>query len=245
MSIVLSAKNLSRSFNGFRAVDAINFEIRQGECFGILGPNGAGKTTTIKMIYGALSLTSGELTVFGQSIEKNKKEIKQKIGVVLQRDILEEPLSAWDNLRIHGKHYGLPQKIIAEKSAQLLDLFQLKEKSDQIIFKYSGGMKRRLSIAKSLMNDPQLLLLDEPTTGLDPQARHLLWDKIRDFKKRGMSILLSTHYMHEAEALCDHLIILDNGKIIERGAPLELIQKHGCKNLEEVFLKRTGKELRD
>lgn len=245
MSLILHAEKLTRCFNSFCAVDAIDFEIKQGECFGFLGPNGAGKTTTIKMIYGALTPTSGKLKVFGLSMEENRREIKKKLGVVQQKDILEESLSAWDNLRIHGKHFGFNKQTIAEKSERLLKLLQLSNRAQEPIFHFSGGMKRRLSIAKGLLNDPEFLLLDEPTTGLDPQSRHLMWQKIRDIKSQGKTILLTTHYMQEAELLCEEIVIMDHGKIIERGQPAALVQKHGCQNLEEVFLKLTGRELRD
>ncbi len=245
MSVILQAQNLKKYFNNFCAVDAINVEIQSGECFGFLGPNGAGKTTTIKMIYGALAPTSGSLHLFGLPLGDHKREIKKRIGVVPQKDILEESLSAKDNLKIHGKHYGFDKKTIAEKSETLLKLFQLSNRSEEPIFRFSGGMKRRLSIVKGLLNDPELLLLDEPTTGLDPQSRHLMWDKLREIKKSGKTILLTTHYMQEAELLCDRIVIIDHGKIIESGVPSALIQKHGGQNLEEVFLKLTGRELRD
>lgn len=243
--MILQARNLKKTFNSFTAVDTISFQVAQGTCFGFLGPNGAGKTTTIKMTYGALAPTAGELTVFGLPIQRAPREIKRRIGVVHQRDILEETLSARDNLKIHGHHFGMKPQAIRERSDELLTLLQLKARADEPIFHFSGGMKRRLSIAKGLLNQPELLLLDEPTTGLDPQARHLLWNIIRTIRQKGMTILLTTHYMHEAEELCDDLLVIDHGKIIERGNPKGLIQKHNCKNLEEVFLKLTGRELRD
>lgn len=245
MSVLLSAQALTKNFDHFRAVNAIDFEVKKGECFGMLGPNGAGKTTTIKMIYGALSPSSGRLDVFGLPINHHRREIKQRMGIVMQRDIHEESLSTWDNLRIHGHHYGLSHHTLSKKGKELLELLQLQEKTEEIVFRLSSGMKRRLSIAKGMMNEPELLLLDEPTTGLDPQARHLLWEKIGQIKKEGTTILITTHYMQEAEVLCDTLIILDHGHIIERGSPRELIQKHGKQNLEEVFIELTGRELRD
>lgn len=245
MSIILHAEKLKKCFNSFCAVDAIDLEVQRGQCFGLLGPNGAGKTTTIKMIYGALTPTSGSLALFGLPVEGHKREIKRKIGVVPQKDILEESISARDNLLIHGKHFGFDKKRIEEKATGLLELLQLSRRSKEPVFHFSGGMKRRLSIVKGLLNDPELLLLDEPTTGLDPQSRHLMWEQLREIKSSGKTILLTTHYMQEAELLCDCLVIMDHGKIIERGAPHDLIQKHGLKNLEEVFLKLTGRELRD
>ena len=245
MSNILAAQSLTKCFNSFCAVDAIDFEINKGECFGFLGPNGAGKTTTIKMIYGALTPTSGHLTLFDLPIKGAQRTIKKRIGVVQQKDILEESLSAWDNLKIHGRHFGFDKKTIRERSEYLLNLLQLKNRANEPIFHFSGGMKRRLSIVKGLLNDPEFLLLDEPTTGLDPQSRHLMWEKIREIKQKGKTILLTTHYMQEAELLCDEIVIMDHGKIMERGEPLSLIQKRGCHNLEEVFLKLTGRELRD
>lgn len=242
---LLEAQNLTKHFNHFCAVNQINFKIHKGTCFGFLGPNGAGKTTTLKMAYGALTPTAGKLTLFGLSIQTDRRKIKEKLGVVSQRDILEESLSAWDNLKIHGRHYGFEKDYIQKRSETLLTLLRLLERAKEPVFHYSGGMKRRLSIAKGLLNDPQLLLLDEPTTGLDPQARHLLWRTIGEIKSRGTSILLTTHYMQEAELLCDDLMILDHGKIIEQGSPQSLIEKYRCHNLEEVFLHLTGRELRD
>lgn len=243
--MILTARNLTMRFNDFCAVDKISFEIARGQCFGFLGPNGAGKTTTIKMIYGALPPSEGDLTIFGMKIQASRRAIKERLGVVPQKDILEESLSAWDNLKIHGRHYGFSPARIRERSEYLLKLLQLRERAFEPIFRFSGGMKRRLSIAKGLLNEPEILLLDEPTTGLDPQARNLLWETIREIKAKGTSVLLTTHYMYEAESLCDALVILDHGKIIERGEPAALIQKHSSKNLEEVFLKMTGRELRD
>lgn len=245
MSSVLKAEKLTKCFNGFCAVNEIDFEVASSQCFGFLGPNGAGKTTTIKMIYGALTPTSGILTLFGSPIYENRRAIKRRIGVVQQKDVLEESLSAWDNLKIHGRHFGFDKNYIQKRGEYLLKLLQLSDRAEEPIFRYSGGMKRRLSIAKALLNEPELLLLDEPTTGLDPQARLLLWETLRTIKGSGTSILLTTHYMHEAELLCDDLVILDYGKIIETGSPKHLIQKHQCQNLEEVFLKMTGRELRD
>ncbi|OGQ48424.1 MAG: hypothetical protein A3H42_00640 [Deltaproteobacteria bacterium RIFCSPLOWO2_02_FULL_46_8] len=245
MSSVLVAQKLTKCFNGFCAVNEIDFEVASSQCFGFLGPNGAGKTTTIKMIYGALTPTSGTLTLFGSPIYENRRAIKRRIGVVQQKDVLEESLSAWDNLKIHGRHFGFDKNYIHKRGEYLLKLLQLSDRAEEPIFRYSGGMKRRLSIAKALLNEPELLLLDEPTTGLDPQARLLLWETLRTIKGSGTSILLTTHYMHEAELLCDDLVILDYGKIIETGSPKHLIQKHQCQNLEEVFLKMTGRELRD
>lgn len=245
MSHILSAQKLTKTFNGFCAVNGIDFNVQKGHCFGFLGPNGAGKTTTIKMIYGALDPTAGQLTVFGLPIQGNRRAIKRRVGVVMQKDILEETVSAWDNLRMQGRYYGFDKNYIRQRGEYLLKLLQLFDRADESIFRYSGGMKRRLSIAKGLLNEPELLLLDEPTTGLDPQARHLMWEKLREVKAKGTSILLTTHYMYEAEFLCDELVIIDHGKIIAEGEPKELIQKYGCQNLEEVFLELTGRELRD
>lgn len=245
MHSILTAKNLSRHFNGLKAVDGVDFEVPKGECFGLLGPNGAGKTTTIKMIYGVLPPSSGELYVFDLPVQKHLREIKRRLGVVTQKDILEETVSAWDNMLMQGRYYGFDKKYIHERGKTLLEMLALLERADEPVFRFSGGMKRRLSIAKGLLNEPELLLLDEPTTGLDPQARHLLWAKLGEIKKKGTSILLTTHYMHEAEFLCDQIVIMDHGKIIAEGTPKGLIEKYGCKNLEEVFLELTGRDLRE
>lgn len=242
---ILAATQLTKHFGPFCAVNGIDLAVTRGECVGLLGPNGAGKTTTIKMVYGAFSPSTGALTVFDLPMNGHRRDIKRRLGVLLQRDILEESLSAWDNLRIHGRHFGLHRSAIAERSTDLLALLQLGDRAHEPIFRFSGGMKRRLSIAKALFNQPELLLLDEPTTGLDPQTRHLLWEKIRALQSTGTTILLTTHYMHEAEALCGRVVVIDHGKIIEQGTPQALMTQHACANLEEVFLKLTGRELRD
>ena len=243
--VVLQTENLTKNFDSFCAVDHISFSIPKGICFGFLGPNGAGKTTTIKMIYGALFPTEGSIKVFNQDVFHHRKAIKRRLGVVTQKDILEESVSAWKNLKIHGKHFGFSEATVQTEGEKLLALMQLQERADEPVFHFSGGMKRRLSIAKALLNRPDLLLLDEPTTGLDPQSRHKMWNFIRQVKTTGTTIFLTTHYMEEAEQLCDDLMILDRGKVITQGSPQKLIQQHGCKNLEEVFLHLTGRELRD
>ena len=245
MPPILSAENLVKTFNGFCAVEGLSFEVQRQECFGLLGPNGAGKTTTIKMIYGALAPTSGQISVFGLPIQENLRTIKRRLGVVTQKDILEETVSAWDNLRMQGRCFGFKEDYIRSRGAHLLAELQLLDRAEEPVFHYSGGMKRRLSIVKGLLNKPDFLLLDEPTTGLDPQARHLMWKKLEEIKAQGTSILLTTHYMHEAEFLCDRLVVIDHGKIIAEGTPKGLIEKYACKNLEEVFLELTGRELRE
>ena len=245
MPPILSATNLARHFNGLKAVDGIDFAVPRGQCFGFLGPNGAGKTTTIKMIYGMLPPSGGELFVFGLPVQKHLREIKRRLGVVMQKDILEETVSAWDNMIMQGLYYGFSKDTIRKRGESLLGMLQLLDRAKEPVFRYSGGMKRRLSIAKGLINEPELLLLDEPTTGMDPQARHLLWAKLGEIKAKGTSIFLTTHYMHEAEFLCDALVVIDHGKIIAEGTPKGLVEKYGCKNMEEVFLELTGRELRE
>lgn len=242
---ILRASGLTKFFDGFCAVDHIHFAMPQGICFGFLGPNGAGKTTTLKMIYGALIPTEGDIQAFGRDIRLHRKAVKRRLGVVQQKDILELSLSAWDNLDIHGRHFGMGKKEICAEGEHLLTLMELSDRALEPVFHFSGGMKRRLSIVKALLNKPDLLLLDEPTTGLDPQSRHKMWDFIGDLKKQGVTIFLTTHYMEEAQMLCEDLVILDRGRIIEKGSPGALIQKHQSKNLEEVFLHLTGRELRD
>jgi lipooligosaccharide transport system ATP-binding protein len=242
---MLTACRLRKCYDAFCAVDAIDFSLAAGTCLGILGPNGAGKTTTIQMIYGAIDPTDGELHIFDQPFHAHRRAIKSRIGVVMQRDIHEEALTAYENLLIHGRFYGLSAPMITQRSRHLLQQFQLAERADVPVFQWSGGMKRRLSLAKGMLSQPDLLLLDEPTTGLDPQARHLLWREIRAIQSHGTAILLTTHYMHEAEALCDDIVILDHGAIIATGSPSALIAQHACANLEEVFLHLTGRDLRE
>ena len=222
----LVARNLKKSYNGFEAVKGVDFEVSRGECFGFLGPNGAGKTTTMKMIYGAVIPTDGELDVAGLDVRRCEREIKRRIGVVPQENNLDDELMVKENLLVYGRYYDLPRKLALQRAEELLEFVQLTEKADSRVEQLSGGMKRRLLIARALINDPEIVVLDEPTTGLDPQARHLVWDRLRALTAEGKTLVLTTHYMEEAARLCDRLVIMEGGRIIASGTPKQLIEKH-------------------
>jgi lipooligosaccharide transport system ATP-binding protein len=221
----IKAEKLTKTFEELRAVDAIDFEIAEGECFGFLGPNGAGKSTTMRMIHCGSPVTSGKLEVLGMDVTVNPRQIKEVIGVAPQENNLDPDFTVRQNLTVYGRYFGIPKKESMERADRLLDFMQLTEKRDEKIQEISGGMKRRLIIARAMMNDPRMLILDEPTTGLDPQARHLIWEKVRELKRKKVTVILTTHYMDEAERLCDRLVIMDHGKIILQGRPRELIDQ--------------------
>ena len=224
--IVIKAVGLYKDYSGFQAVKGIDFEVRKAECFGILGPNGAGKTTTMNMVQGRSPLSGGELRVFGMDIGKNPRRIKARMGVVPQENNLDPDLSVIENLCVYARYFDIPKKPALSKAENLLEFISLLEKKDEKITSLSGGMKRRLLLARALVNDPELIILDEPTTGLDPQARHLVWQKLRGLKRTGRTLALTTHNMAEAAQLCDRLVIMDNGKILDEGSPPELLKKH-------------------
>ena len=232
--VLIKAENLTKKYGDFLAVDSINFEIYQAECCGFLGPNGAGKTTTIRMIHCFLPITSGKLTVADMSVQDRERDIKKMIGVAPQETNLDPDFSVIENLTVYARYFDIPKAEATRKADALLKFFQLEEKRNVEVDELSTGMKRRLILARALINDPQILLLDEPTTGLDPQARHLIWDKIRELKKQGVTIILTTHYMEEAAELCDRVLIVDTGKIIEEGKPSELVEKHAGEEVLEV-----------
>lgn len=232
--MLIKAENLTKKYGDFLAVDSINFKIYQAECCGFLGPNGAGKTTTIRMIHCFLPITSGKLTVADMSVQDRERDIKKMIGVAPQETNLDPDFSVIKNLTVYARYFDIPKTEATRKADALLKFFQLEEKRDVEVDELSTGMKRRLILARALINDPQILLLDEPTTGLDPQARHLIWDKIRELKKQGVTIILTTHYMEEAAELCDRVLIVDTGKIIEEGKPSELVEKHAGEEVLEV-----------
>ncbi len=232
--VLIKANNLTKKFGNFTAVDHINFEVYKGECVGFLGPNGAGKTTTVRMIYCFLPLTEGELFVAGMNVSKHAREIKSMVGVAPQEDNLDPDFTVTKNLQVYARYFDIPKAEAAKRAKEQLKFFQLEEKQNVLISELSTGMKRRLILARALINEPQILLLDEPTTGLDPQARHLVWDEVRNLRKRGVTIILTTHYMDEATALCDRILLMDNGKIIEQGRPSELIKKHVGTDVLEV-----------
>jgi lipooligosaccharide transport system ATP-binding protein len=222
----LVARDLKKSYDGFEAVKGVDFEVHPGECFGFLGPNGAGKTTTMKMVYGAVIPTDGELDVAGLDIRRSEREIKRRIGVVPQENNLDDELKVRENLLVYGRYYDLPRKLALQRADELLEFVQLTEKADSRVEQLSGGMKRRLLIARALLNDPEIVVLDEPTTGLDPQARHLVWDRLRALAAEGKTLLLTTHYMEEAARLCDRLVIMEGGLIIAEGSPEQLVEEH-------------------
>ena len=224
--VIIEAKGLTKKFDDFQAVDHINFKVYKGECVGFLGPNGAGKTTTVRMMYCFLPPTSGELNVAGLSVRTHCREIKGIVGVAPQEDNLDPDFTVFENLTVYARYFDIPKEVARKRAEEQLKFFQLEEKKETPIMALSTGMKRRLIFARALLNQPQILLLDEPTTGLDPQARHLVWDEVRYLKKRKVTIILTTHYMNEAEVLCDRILIVDRGKIIEEGSPYELIKKH-------------------
>jgi lipooligosaccharide transport system ATP-binding protein len=232
--IIVEAENLTKKFDGLIAVNGINFKIFKSESFGFLGPNGAGKTTTMKMINGISPPTGGNLTIMGMDIRKHGREIKSMIGVAPQEDNLDPDFTVFQNLTVYARYFDIPEEETKKRAENLLKFVHLEEKRDVIINNLSAGMKRRLIIARALLNKPHVLILDEPTTGLDPQARHLIWEKIRSLKKQGVTVILTTHYMDEAFQLCDRLMIMDHSKIIEAGKPLDLIQKHAGEEVLEV-----------
>ena len=226
MPIVLEAKNLEKKFSDVIAVNKINFKVKEGEVFGFLGPNGAGKTTTMKMIQCVSPKTGGDLKVFGLDVNQNPKVIKQVMGVVPQMDNLDPDFSVLGNLVQYSRYFDIPIEEAKKRAKELIDYVQLTEKKDSSVDKLSGGMKRRLVLARAMINNPKLLILDEPTTGLDPQARHLIWEKLKDLSSKGITVIITTHYMEEAARLCDRLVIMDNGQILVEGTPKELIKKY-------------------
>jgi lipooligosaccharide transport system ATP-binding protein len=239
---IVSARELTKDYGAFRAVDSIDFDILKGECFGFLGPNGAGKTTVMKTIYCFMPPTSGKVTVFGMDATEKQSGIKARIGVMPQENNLDPDLSVLENLIVYARYFDIPQKKSLPKALELFGFVDLKDKAGVKIDQLSGGMKHRLLLARSIINDPDLLVLDEPTTGLDPHNRHSVWDLLLRLKADGMTIVLTTHYMEEAEKLCDHVAIMDSGKIVATGAPKDLMAAHGG-NLEDVYLKITGRRL--
>jgi len=232
--VLIKAVALTKRYGSFVAVDGIDFEVYRGECVGFLGPNGAGKTTTVRMIYCFLPPSSGDLTVAGLSVYDKAREIKRVVGVAPQEDNLDIDFSVVNNLVVYARYFDIPKVEALRRAEEQLKFFQLEEKRNMHIEALSTGMKRRLIFARALLHEPQVLLLDEPTTGLDPQARHLVWNAVRQLKKLQVTVILTTHYMDEAEILCDRIIIIDHGKIIEDGKPKELIKKHIGENVLEI-----------
>jgi lipooligosaccharide transport system ATP-binding protein len=231
---MIRARGLRKSFGDFEAVRGIDVDVAQGEAFGFLGPNGAGKSSTMRMIAGVSPVTAGELSIFGLDPATDGPHIRGRLGVCPQEDTLDAELTVRDNLIVYGRYFGLPRRYVRAKADELLEFASLTEKAHVKIEDLSGGMKRRLTIARALINDPQILLLDEPTTGLDPQARHTLWDKLFRLKQQGVTLVLTTHYMDEAEQLCDRLVVMDGGRIAAEGSPLQLIRDYSTREVAEV-----------
>jgi len=226
MEPIVRARGLRKQFKDRLVVRGIDLDIEAARCCGILGPNGAGKTTTLRMILGQSPMSGGELSVFGLPMPAAGRRVRTRIGVVPQMDNLDPDFTVAENLKIYGGYFRLPTAMLAQRIDELLAFVGLSDRAGAKIGTLSGGMKRRLTIARALINDPEFILLDEPTTGLDPQVRHMIWGRLRDLRERGKTLLLTTHYMEEAERLCDTLVIMDDGKILERGTPTELIRKH-------------------
>ncbi|HEV3212442.1 MAG TPA: ABC transporter ATP-binding protein [Acidimicrobiales bacterium] len=231
---LVAARGLVKRFGDFVAVDGIDFEIDAGESFGFLGPNGAGTTSTMKMISCISPATAGELTVLGMDPKRQGPKIRARLGLVPQEDALELELSAMDNLIMYGRYFDLPRAEIKRRAKNLLEFTQLSERANDKADNFSGGMKRRLTIARSLISEPDVLILDEPTTGLDPQARHLVWERLYRLKSEGVTLVITTHYMDEAEQLCDRLVVMDRGKIVAHGTPRELIERHSTREVLEL-----------
>ncbi|MFP6733075.1 MAG: ABC transporter ATP-binding protein [Rhodospirillales bacterium] len=220
---IIKARNVTKTFDGVDAVSELNLTVPTGICFGLLGPNGAGKTTTLRMLYGVSEPTRGQIHVFGMDVARQTRAVRARLGVTLQDNVMMDNLSSRDNLFIHGRHHLIPDALLNRRVEELLAFLEIGADADKKVMKLSGGFKRRLSIAMSLINEPELLILDEPTTGLDPAVRHALWSKIRSLKGDGKTILLTTHYMDEAERLCDQVMIINGGKAIRQGPPRQLI----------------------
>ncbi|MGN6599005.1 MAG: ABC transporter ATP-binding protein [Actinomycetes bacterium] len=231
---MIRARNLVKRFGDFTAVAGINVEVQRGEAFGFLGPNGAGKSSTMRMVGAVSPPTEGELTILGMDPRTEGSRIRARLGVVPQEDTLDAELSVRENLLVYGRYFGLPRAEVARRADSLLEFVQLSERASSKVEPLSGGMKRRLTIARSLINNPEILLLDEPTTGLDPQARHVLWDRLFRLKQQGVTLVLTTHYLDEAEQLCDRLVVMDAGRIAAEGSPLELIRQYSTREVVEL-----------
>jgi len=231
---IISVEKIVKRFNGLTAVDGISFSVEQGEFFGLLGPNGAGKTTAIRMLYGFSPSTGGRLRLFGMDISTDWRKIRQRIGICQQDNTLDPDLTVEQNLLVFAGYFYIPKKTAIQRSEELLEFFALSHKRNAKVMELSGGMARRLILARALINQPDLLVLDEPTTGLDPQSRHQVWEKLETLKQKGLTVVLTTHYMEEAARLCDRLVILDHGKILIEGTPPQLISRYAGKSVIEI-----------
>jgi lipooligosaccharide transport system ATP-binding protein len=232
--VMIHARGLLKRFGDLVAVDGIDLDVRRGEAFGFLGPNGAGKSSTMRMIGCVSPVSGGTLRILGLDPDADGPGIRARLGVVPQQDTLDTELTVRENVLIYGRYFGLSRRELKPKIDELLEFVQLTERAGDKVEPLSGGMKRRLTIARSLVNDPELLLLDEPTTGLDPQARHVVWDRLFRLKQRGVTLVLTTHYMDEAEQLCDRLVVMDHGRIVAEGSPRQLIEKYSTREVVEV-----------
>ncbi|MDQ2836834.1 MAG: ABC transporter ATP-binding protein [Actinomycetota bacterium] len=241
---LIHAHQLTKRFGTFNAVDSVDFSVARGESFGFLGPNGAGKSSTMRMIGAVSPVTEGSLRILGKDPAHEGPQIRSRLGVVPQQDNLDLELTVWENLYIYGRYFGIPRRTLRPKIDELLDFAQLTDRARDKVEPLSGGMKRRLTIARSLINDPEILLLDEPTTGLDPQARHILWDRLYRLKHQGVTLVLTTHYMDEAEQLCDRLVVMDHGRIVAEGSPIRLIAEHSSREVAELRFGIDENELR-
>jgi lipooligosaccharide transport system ATP-binding protein len=233
---LVAARDLTKRFGEFTAVNSIGFDVQPGETFGFLGPNGAGKTSTMRMIACASPVTEGELRVIGMSPQTQAREIKARLGVVPQIDNLDTELTVRENLEMYARYFDIPNEVARRRADELLEFVQLAERAKDQVEPLSGGMKRRLTIARALINEPDLIILDEPTTGLDPQARHLLWERLYQLKRRGATQIITTHYMDEAEQLCDRLVVMDKARIVAEGSPRQLIEQHSSREVLELRL---------
>jgi lipooligosaccharide transport system ATP-binding protein len=231
---IVSVRDLKKRFGGVVAVDGVSFGVRKAETFGLLGPNGAGKTSTIRTLYGFSPITSGEVLVFGLDIRRRWREIRSRLGVCQQENTLDPDLTVLENLLVFASYFDIPAQAARERAEELLTFFALKGRRRFRFEDISGGMARRLMLARSIINRPELLILDEPTTGLDPQSRHLLWERLEELKRGGMTILMTTHYMDEAARLCDRLVIMDHGRILVEGAPEALVAEHAGRQVMEI-----------
>ncbi|MDP9273520.1 MAG: ABC transporter ATP-binding protein [Chloroflexota bacterium] len=231
---LVRARGLTKRFGDFTAVNAVDFDVLAGEAFGFLGPNGAGKTSTMRMIACSSPISAGELTVIGMDPRTQAAEIKARLGVVPQLDNLDTELTVRENLEMYARYFDIPDAVARQRAAELLEFVQLSERADDQVEPLSGGMKRRLTIARSLINEPELIMADEPTTGLDPQARHLLWERLYRLKQRGATLIITTHYMDEAEQLCDRLVVMDKARIVAEGSPRELIDRYSTRDVLEL-----------
>jgi lipooligosaccharide transport system ATP-binding protein len=240
---MIHARGLVKRFGDLVAVDGIDLDVRRGEAFGFLGPNGAGKSSTMRMIGCVSPVSGGTLRILGRDPETEGPQIRARLGVVPQQDTLDTELTVRENVLIYGRYFGLSRRELKPKIDELLDFVQLAERAGDKVEPLSGGMKRRLTIARSLVNDPELLLLDEPTTGLDPQARHVVWDRLFRLKQRGVTLVLTTHYMDEAEQLCDRLVVMDHGRIVAEGSPRQLIDRFSTREVVEVRFEDVRPEL--